>query len=184
MSSKKKLVAIAVTITALTAGSVGVATAHDKGAGRGKVMSELVTAVTITQAQANAITSKFAEKHAAKDATRAAYKAAKAAHRAAVESTITSTIGLDITTIKNRLAAGESLATIAGVKKDALITALVALITTRIDAEVVAGKLTAAQATTLKANLTSRVTEHVNAVGGKGMGHKGMGEKMGKGPRR
>jgi hypothetical protein len=184
MSSKKKLVAIAVTITALTAGSVGVATAHDKGAGRGKVMSELVTAGTITQAQANAITSKFAEKHAAKDATRAADKAAKAAHRAAVESTITSTIGLDITTIKNRLAAGESLATIAGVKKDALITALVALKTTRIDAEVVAGKLTAAQATTLKANLTSRVTEHVNAVGGKGMGHKGMGEKMGKGPRR
>jgi hypothetical protein len=184
MSSKKKLAAIAVTITALTAGSVGVATAHDKGAGRGKVMSELVTAGTITQAQANAITSKFAEKHAAKDATRAAYKAAKAAHRAAVESTITSTIGLDITTIKNRLAAGESLATIAGVKKDALITALVALKTTRIDAEVVAGKLTAAQATTLKANLTSRVTEHVNAVGGKGMGHKGMGEKMGKGPRR
>jgi hypothetical protein len=184
MSSKKKLVAIAVTITALTAGSVGVATAHDKGAGRGKVMSELVTAGTITQAQANAITSKFAEKHAAKDATRAAYKAAKAAHRAAVESTITSTIGLDITTIKNRLAAGESLATIAGVKKDALITALVALKTTRIDAEVVAGKLTAAQATTLKANLTSRVTEHVNAVGGKGMGHKSMGEKMGKGPRR
>jgi hypothetical protein len=184
MSSKKKLAAIAVTIAALTAGSVGVATAHDKGAGRGAVMAELVIAGTITQAQADAINNKFAQKHAAKDATRAAYKAAKAAHRAAVESTITSTIGLDITTIKNRLAAGESLATIAGVKKDALITALVALKTTRIDAEVVAGKLTAAQATTLKANLTSRVTEHVNAVGGKGMGHKGMGEKMGKGPRR
>ena len=184
MSSKKKLVAIAVTITALTAGSVGVATAHDKGAGRGKVMSELVTAGMITQTQANAITSKFAEKHAAKDATRAADKASKVAHRAAVDALLSSTIGLDITTIKNRLAAGESLATIAGVKKDALITALVALKTTRIDADVVAGKLTAAQATTLKANLTSRVTEHVNAVGGKGMGHKGMGEKMGKGPRR
>ena len=184
MSSKKKLVAIAVTITALTAGSVGVATAHDKGAGRGKVMAELVSAGTITQTQANAITSKFAEKHAAKDATRAADKASNIAHRAAVDALLSSTIGLDITTIKNRLAAGESLATIAGVKKDALITALVALKTTRIDAEVVAGKLTAAQATTLKANLTSRVTEHVNAVGGKGMGHKGMGEKMGKGPRR
>jgi hypothetical protein len=184
MSSKKKLVAIAVTITALTAGSVGVATAHDKGAGRGNVMAELVSAGTITQTQANAITGKFAEKHAAKDATRAADKASKVAHRAAVESTITLTIGLDSTTIKNRLAAGESLATIAGVKKDALITALVALKTTRIDADVVAGKLTAAQATTLKANLTSRVTEHVNAVGGKGMGHKGMGEKMGKGLRR
>ena len=184
MSSKKKLVAIAVTITALTAGSVGVATAHDKGAGRGNVMAELVSAGTITQTQANAITGKFAEKHAAKDATRAADKASKVAHRAAVESTITLTIGLDSTTIKNRLAAGESLATIAGVKKDALITALVALKTTRIDAYVVAGKLTDAQATTLKANLTNRITELLNAVGGKGLGHKGMGEKMGKGLRR
>jgi polyhydroxyalkanoate synthesis regulator phasin len=175
MSSKKKLVAIAVTITALTAGSVGIASAHDKGAGRGKVMSELVSAGTITQTQANAIT---------KDATRAADKAVRAAHRAAVESTITLTIGLDATTIKNRLAAGESLATIAGEKKDALITALVALKTTHIDGYVEAGKLTAAQATTHKANLTSRITELVNAVGGKGLGHKGMGEKMGKGLRR
>jgi hypothetical protein len=184
MSSKKKLVAIAVTITALTAGSVGVATAHDKGAGRGNVMAELVTAGTITQAQADAIANKFAQKHAAKDADRAANQASKVAHRAAVDALVSSTIGLDATTIKNRLAAGESLATIAGVKKDALITALVALETTRIDADVVAGKLTAAQATTLKTNLTSHVTEHVNAAGGKGMGHKGMGQKMGKGQRR
>jgi hypothetical protein len=189
MSSKKKLAAIAVTIAALTAGSVGVATAHDKGAGRGAVMAELVTAGTITQAQADAINNKFAQKHAAKDANRAANQASKVAHRAAVDALVSSTIGLDATTIKNRLAAGESLASIAGVKKDALITALVALETTRIDADVVAGKLTAAQATTLKANLISHVTEHVNAVGGKGMHQKGMhqkgmGEKMGKGPRR
>ena len=189
MSSKKKLAAIAVTIAALTAGSVGVATAHDKSAGRDAVMAELVTAGTITQAQADAIANKFAQKHSAKDANRAANEASKVAHRAAVEALVSSTIGLDATTIKNRLAAGESLATIAGVKKDALITALVALETSRIDADVLAGKLTAAQATTLKANLISHVTEHVNAVGGKGMGHKGMhqkdkGEKMGKGPRR
>jgi hypothetical protein len=184
MSSKKKLAAIAVTIAALTAGSVGVATAHDKGAGRGAVMAELVTAGTITQAQADAINNKFAQKHAAIDANRAANQASKVAHRAAVDALVSSTIGLDATTIKNRLAAGESLASIAGVKKDALITALVALETTRIDADVVAGNLTAAQATTLKANLISHVTEHVNAVGGKGMHQKGMGEKMGKGPRR
>ena len=189
MSSKKKLAAVAVTIAALTVGSVGVATAHDKGAGRDTVMAELVTAGTITQAQADAITKKFTEKHSARDANRAANEASKVARKAAVEELVSSTIGLDATTIKNRLAAGESLATIAGVKKDALITALVALETSRIDADVLAGKLTATQATTLKANLTAHVTEHVNAVGGKGMGHKGMhqkdkGEKMGKGPRR
>jgi hypothetical protein len=186
MSSKKKLVAIAVTITALTAGSVGVATAHDKGAGRGNVMAELVTAGTITQAQADAITNKFTEKHAAKDADRAANQASKVAHRAAVDALVSSTIGLDATTIKNRLAAGESLATIAGVKKDALITALVASETTRIDADVVAGKLTAAQATTLKAGLTAHVTAEVDQVGGKrgpGMGGPGKGGKGDKGGR-
>lgn len=177
MSSKKKLAAVAVTIAALTAGSVGVATAHDKGAGRDAVMAELVTAGTITQAQADAITKKFTEKHSARDANRAANEASKVAHKAAVEALVSSTIGLDATTIKNRLAAGESLATIAGVKKDALITALVSLESTRIDADVLAGKLTAAQATTLKASLTAHVTEHVNAVGGKGMGHKGMHQK-------
>ncbi|MEY3635743.1 MAG: hypothetical protein RL147_172 [Actinomycetota bacterium] len=189
MSSKKKLAAIAVTIAALTVGSVGIASAHDKGAGKASVFSELVAAGTITQAQADAINKKFEEKHSAKDASRAANKASKEAHRAAVDSLISSTIGLDAATIKNRLASGESLAAIAGVKKDALITALVALETTRIDADVTAGKLTATHATTLKANLTSHITEHVNAVGGKefgnkGLGHKDHGMKMGKGLRR
>jgi hypothetical protein len=177
MSSKKKLIATAITIAALTASSVGFASAHDKGAGRDAVMAELVTAGTITQAQADAITKKFTEKHSARDANRAANEASKVAHKAAVEALVSSTIGLDSTTIKTRLAAGESLATIAGVKKDALITALVALETTRIDASVAAGKLTSAQATTLKANLTAHITDHVNAVGGKGIGHKGMHQK-------
>jgi hypothetical protein len=177
MSSKKKLIATAITIAALTASSVGFASAYDKGAGRDAVMAELVTAGTITQAQADAITKKFTEKHSARDANRAANEASKVAHKAAVEALVSSTIGLDATTIKARIAAGESLATIAGVKKDALITALVALETTRIDASVAAGKLTSAQATTLKANLTAHITDHVNAVGGKGIGHKGMHQK-------
>jgi hypothetical protein len=184
MSLKKKLIASAITIAALTASSVGFASAHDKGASRDAVMAELVTAGTITQAQADAITKKFAEKHSANDANRAANDASKVAHKAAVEALISSTIGLDSATIKARLAAGESLATIAGSKKDALITALVSLESTRIDANVTAGKFTAAQATTLKANLTAHITEHVNAVGGKGLGHKGMGGKMGKALRR
>jgi hypothetical protein len=70
--------------------------------------------------------------------------------------------------------AGESLATIAGSKKDALITALVAFETKEIDARVTAGKLTAAQATAAKANLTAMVTEKVNSV--KGFGKKGHGK--------
>jgi hypothetical protein len=59
---------------------------------------------------------------------------------------------------------------------------LVAFETKEIDARVTAGTMTAAQATAKKANLTAHVTEHVNAVGGKGMGPKGLkGPKGGKG---
>jgi len=83
------------------------------------------------------------------------------------------------------LQAGESLAQIAGAKKDALIAALVADETKRIDAAVTAGTLTAAQATELKANLVAHVTEEVNAVGGKGPFGKGpkgpKGDRDGRG---
>ena len=88
---------------------------------------------------------------------------------------------MDAATIKTRRAAGESLATIAGSKKDALIAALVAFKTNNIDARVAAGTMTPAQAAAKKAELTAHVTEKVNAVGGKGMGHKGS--KPPKGPK-
>jgi hypothetical protein len=93
---------------------------------------------------------------------------------------ISTTLGIDSPTVLSRLKAGETLATIAGAKKAALITALVADETKRIDAAVTAGKLTADQAATLKANLTAHVTAEVEAtapLGGKG----GKGGKGGRG---
>ena len=183
MSTKKKIAAIVVTTVALTAGTIGVSSASSKSSvtrvsttrtvagvtmmqGRGaevaSVLAALVTKGTITQAQSDAIT--------------AALAAAEAAHApqgapgigmpdpAATLTLISSTIGVDAATIKTRLAAGETLAAIAGAKKDALIAALVADETKRIDAAVTAGKLTAAQATTLKSTLTAHVTTEVNAV--------------------
>jgi urease accessory protein UreF len=93
------------------------------------------------------------------------------ADHAAMKALISTTIGVDSATVKSRLKAGESLAQIAGAKKDALIAAMVAEKTKHIDAAVTAGKLTAAQATEKKANLVAHVTEEVNEVGGKG--HKG-----------
>ena len=67
-----------------------------------------------------------------------------------------------------------------------MIAALVAEETKRIDAAVTAGKLTAAQATTLKSTLTAHVTDEVNStrpVGpmGGGKGGRGHGDKDGKG---
>jgi hypothetical protein len=82
MSSKKRLAAIAITIAALTAGSTGIASAHDgvnKGLVKATVLADLVKAGTITQAQADAISKKFDEVRAAKQAERAAKKAAKPA---------------------------------------------------------------------------------------------------------
>ena len=185
------MAAVAITIAALTGGSVAVASAHDgagKGTAKATVLADLVKAGTITQAQADAITKKFDDFKATMDVNKAANKAARDAHHAAEEAIVASTLGIDAATIKTRLAA------IAGTKKAALITALVAFETKEIDARVTAGTLTSAQATTMKADLTARVTAQVESVGGpKGFGPKGdkgpkgMGPKdgkgMGKGPR-
>ncbi len=111
--------------------------------------------------------------------TKAAGKhAARSEERAALEALVAKTIGLDAAVIKTRLAAGESLGAIAGTKKDALIAVLVTEHTKRIDAAVTAGKLTAAQATTMKADLVAHVTAEVNSVGGP-KGGPGMGGKGG-----
>ena len=192
MSSKKRIAAVAITIAALTGGSVAVASAHDragKGQAKATALADLVKAGTITQAQADAISKKFDDFKATMEANKAAHKAEHDARHAAREALVVSTLGIDAATIKSRLAAGESLATIAGAKKDALIAALVGLETKEIDARVTAGTLTAAQATTLKANLTAHITAEVERVKGpkgdkgpKGMGHKD-GKGKGKGPR-
>ena len=98
---------------------------------------------------------------------------------AAHQALIISTLGISADDLSAARLAGKSLATLAGDKKAALITALVNLETTEIDAAVTAGKLTSARATTAKAGLTARVTAHVEAVPGpkvKGM-DKGKDKK-------
>jgi hypothetical protein len=79
MSSKKRIAAVAITIAALTTGSIGIASAHDganKGLVKATVLADLVKAGTITQAQADAVSKKFDEVRAVKEAERAAKKAA------------------------------------------------------------------------------------------------------------
>ena len=140
----------------------------DQGAGLATVLSTLVKAGTITQAQADAIS-------AAATTARSAHESNKGANREAHQALIATTIGKSTAEIQAGLAAGKSLGVIAGDKRAALITALVADETKRIDAAVAAGKMTATQATTLKAGLTVQVTAHVDAVG------PAMGLGMGKG---
>lgn len=179
---KKKLIAAtAVAGVTLALGTAGVASAHDNKGGRGDkvatVLNGLVTKGTLTQAQVDAITKAMTE---ARDADRAAHDAIHAERT----KVITDALGIDEATLKSRLQAGESLATIAGAKKDALINALVAFETKKIDEAVTAGKLTAAQATSMKTDLKTRITAHVEEVRGfgKGMG-KGMDRDGDKGPK-
>jgi hypothetical protein len=105
MSSKKRVIAVAITTVALTVGSVGIGQAASKAkvvstkitrtssngvanpmaksgghaADLAATLSALVAKGTITQAQADAISKKFDEVRAAKQAERAAKKAAKPA---------------------------------------------------------------------------------------------------------
>ena len=161
--NKKLVAAIAATAIALNVSATAVASA-DNGKGRAGIsslLSGLVSNGTITQSQADAITK------AAQDA-RAAAKGVMDKNREAINSVITSTLGISLDSLKSRLKAGESLATIAGDKKAALITAMSAEINKQIDAAVTAGKLTAAQATAQKMKTTERVTNMVERIKLKG----------------
>lgn len=80
---------------------------------------------------------------------------------------ITDAIGIDSGSLSSRRQAGESLATIAGSKIDALLAALLAFDSKKIDSAVASGKITATRAAELKANLTARVTEVANRIGKK-----------------
>ena len=216
MSTKKKVAAIVITTVALTAGTIGISSAASKttkasitrvstsrttiganamkghGAEVASVLAALVTKGTITQAQSDAITAALAAAETAEHANNpqgapmGGPKGGGLIDPSATLSIITSVTGVDAATIQKRLAAGETLGAIAGTKKDALIAALVADETKRIDAAVTAGKLTAAQATTLKSTLTGHVTDEVNSTRptgpmGGGMGGRGHGERGGMG---
>ena len=199
MSSKKKVVAIAVTTVALSLGSVGFASAdnaksHSKSKvsvrkitsinfgglameaqdqGLAAILSGLVAKGTLTQAQVDAI-------NAAITAARTSAETQGEASRTAELTLIATTIGINVPTLQTRLAAGDSLATIAGAKTTALITALVANGTVKIDAAVTAGRISAVQATAFKANLTAAVTAMVNRTGGPMDGPRGReGRHMG-----
>jgi polyhydroxyalkanoate synthesis regulator phasin len=141
-----------------------------------KVAAVVITSVAITgsaSALASASSTKSKSVNSAKMAKDGIGKPDRGFAPSNKEAIITSTLGIDATTLRNRIQAGETLAAIAGAKKDALITALVADETKQIDAAVAAGKLTAEKAATLKSNLTAHVTEEVNAVRGPDMGGKG-----------
>ena len=161
--NKKLLAVITSTAIVLSVSSTSTAFAdNEKGEKRmSSMLSGLVSNGTITQSQADAIIK-------AAEGMRAASKSIKDANRTALDSVITSTLGISLDTLVSRLKVGETLSSIAGDKKPALITALAAEINKQIDAALAAGKITADQATAQKGKSVERVTNMVNNVRGFG----------------
>lgn len=89
-------------------------------------------------------------------------------------------LGVTEADLRTKLQAGQTLAQIAGAtagkSRDGLIQALVAAETAEIDQAVKDGKITADQATQIKANLTTRITQFVDNA-------RPMGPGFGPGPR-
>ncbi|MFM8841814.1 MAG: hypothetical protein ACKOFU_03770 [Actinomycetota bacterium] len=160
---KKKLVAAALVAgLVLTGGSALSASAHGEKGPKGHlegVLTGLVGKGTLTQSQVDAIKKAMEEE-------RANGHAARVAEANEFQKLVATTIGLDTATITTRLSAGESLGAIAGSKRQALIDALIAFHTKKIEQGVTDGKITAAQATTLKAGLSASVTFFVDRVPG------------------
>ena len=173
-------IAAAGTGIAIVLGGAGIAVANPSNSKStnpfSRVLSALVGKGTITQNQADAI-------NQALTSDRSAQQAIRTADQTAIENVVATTLGIDAATIKSRMAAGETLAAIAGTKTDALIAALVKYETSAIDAKVSAGTLTAAQATAEKANLQTLVTSQVNSSRGLLGGRPSIGGGMGGGMR-
>ena len=170
MRNYKKVAAIAITALAITGSASALANASSN---KGK--SDRSSSSTGYKG----MDSDHSEMHAKMHKDGMGMRGPKGLH-SAMESVITSTLGIDATTLRSRLQAGETLAAIAGAKKDALVAALVAEHTKRIDAAVAAGKLTAERAKSLKDGLPAHINEEINEVRKPGMGKKG--DRKGHGP--
>jgi len=171
---KKRLIAgsaiAALTLSLATATGAVADEKFKDGKGIPNIFSGLVKNGTLTQAQVDAIS------HALQDA-RGAGKAAFEAAKAERIKVITDALGIDAATLETKRKAGQSLADIAGDKKDALIAALVAYESKKIDAAVASGKLSAERATALKSKLTAGITAMVNSEAKLGKALKGFAKK-------
>lgn len=156
----------AATAAAPVAGDPTVDEAGKPGGGLKAILDKLVTARTITEAQRDAILA------AAKDAAAAKPRPDHASPKGVLGDlmkTATTYLGLEPRALSEQLHAGKSLGEIAGAtgkSRDGLVAALTGAATARIDAAVTEKKLTAEQATKLKAGLATHVAHLVDHQAG------------------
>ena len=198
MKKSQKIAALGL-VAALSLGTVSAAVADTKGPGKGSIGAMGASKGGINQTQLATILAGLKTAGKLTDANIADINAAitvaiaaKSADgdmeiadgdRDARNAVILSTLGITADVLKAARKDGKSLAQIDPTKTAALIIALVAFETKNIDAAVTAGKLTAVQATTLKANLSAMVTAMVNSTKGPNGNKAGKGPKDGKGPK-
>jgi hypothetical protein len=141
------------------------------------VLDSLVKDGTLTQAQADKVTSSVETKVKEERAERDANQQAK---RQEFLTAAAKAIGVSTTDLETQLRSGTTLADVAkanNVDPNTVIVALVGDLNTKIDADVASGKLTAEQGAARKAKATERVTDMVN----NGPRHGGKGGPGGKG---
>ncbi len=193
----RKVVVAGVSALSIVAGSAavafvvpgGIAGAQDSGGttttgkpartpAGGKVLDDALAALvqngTLTESQAAAVKAKLGETAKARmgeklDAAKARMgeklDAAKAQVGAGLDE-IAKYLGTDVATLREQLRT-KSLGEIAGTKRAGLITMLTDMANARIDEAVTRGALTAEQAASMKAKTGERVTQMVDAAGGK-----------------
>lgn len=147
-----------------------------------EVLDSLVKDGTLTQAQADKVTSALEAKVKEQRDER---KSNRDARRQEFLSTAAAAIGISATDLESQLKDGTTLADVAtanNVDPNKVVDALVEKMNARIDAAVAAGTLTAEQGEQRKAQTKERVTDMVNngpRRGGPGGRHGGLGGRLG-----
>jgi polyhydroxyalkanoate synthesis regulator phasin len=175
MKRTKQLLAAGAIASVLTIGAAGVVTAAGvSGHGPASVLSDLVSDGTLTQAQADKVEKAFEQ-------NREEHQKQREARRTQMQALVAKTLGISVADVEQARKDGKSLAELAGDKRDALVTAMVAAINANIDKDVASGKLSAQEAAQLKSETQARVEERVDQagpmgpMGGPGRGHRGEG---------
>ena len=144
----------ATTAAALASGGVAIAGATSSRAPESSAPSSVATAAGT--GTPNVAPATHAKRH---------LKIRRAIRRAAARVVI-ETIGIDRKALRTDLLAGKTIADIAsahGVAPQAVVNAIVAAVTTRLDGAVESGRITTARAQRIEQRLPARVTKIVNA---------------------
>ncbi|MDH4146582.1 MAG: hypothetical protein OEY23_15595 [Acidimicrobiia bacterium] len=149
----------------------------DPGAHLAETLAPLVADGTITQSQADAVVKALLAAHPDGPRGHHGHGFGRGPGGPAIE-TLTSVLGVDANALRQAMMDGKSIADLAaeqGVDVQAVVDALVTEAANHIDEAVTAGRLTADEAATKKADLAQRITARVNGDGPMGFGRGGPG---------